>query len=810
MLRLLICDDAPDAREGVRASLARQPEIEVVAEAENGEEAISLAASHHPDVVLMDVRMPVLDGVVATRRIRDLLPKTRIVAYAGSDDADDVMAMMEAGADAYCLKGAPLWELERALAGASDPLVRLAHAIARSVHGGGTAELVARELAELTGASFAATYLSSADTSLSLAALSGPGAPESLHSAPGVVVRAFSELTLAQADAHELGELYRLGAACGEAIAAPLVADGQALGALFVALPASVQAEGDPELVSAVADLASAALANERRLALTHAEARRDALTGLANKRAFDEHLGKLSEEPRPMRRPMSLVLFDLDGFKRINDEHGHVVGDEILREVGRVFLRVVRAEDEVFRVGGDEFALVVEGSARWAARVAERLRTALAEQRRGHTLPTISAGVATFPDQAASADDLQRKADIALYAAKLGGRNRVQIFSGERDDAAKRPVPHLRPVADPSDARRGLRLLVVDDDPALRILLRTTFEVVDIEVDEADSADLARERIAVDPPDVVVLDISMPGMDGLTFCRQLKADPATAHIGVVLLSGSEGGTEAAAEASGADAFLRKPFSPLELLNAVERIAGGLYEGPFRAAAGPPEEQLILYAQDLRRLLEVERGQRSLIQRAYRETVTALAGALESKDMSTGEHSQRVQRYAVELASGLDPALLDDQSVEYGFLLHDIGKIGIPDRILQKRGSLSPSERRLLQTHTVLGEQLLSGVALLQGQGLQVVRHHHERWDGGGYPDGLGDSKIPLGARVFAVADALDAMTSDRPYRRARGWEDAAAEIVRERGRQFDPHVVDVFQERGERLRRIHYELAST
>ena len=808
MLRLLICDDAPDARASLLASLAAQPEIEVVAEAENGEEAISLAAANRPDVVLMDVQMPVLDGIAATRRIRDLLPKTRIVAYAGSDDADDVMAMMEAGADAYCLKGAPLWELERALAGASDPLVRLAHAIARSVNGGGTAELVARELAELTGASFAATYLASADTSLSLAALSGPGAPESLRSAPGVVVRAFSDLALAQADTHELGELYRLGAACGEAIAAPLVADGHALGALFVALPASVQAAGDPELVSAVADLASAALANERRLAMTHAEARRDALTGLANKRAFDELLGRLPAERPPTAGPVSLVLFDLDGFKRINDEHGHVVGDEILREVGRVFLRVVRTEDEIFRVGGDEFALVVEGPPRLAAEVAERLRMAVGQQRRGHRLPTVSAGVATIPDHAGSSVDLQRKADIALYAAKLAGKNRVQIFNGERDDARPR-VPQLRLVEDSAEGKRGLRLLVVDDDPSLRILLRTTFEVVDIEVDEADSADLARERIADRRPDVVVLDVNMPGTDGLTFCRELKGNPATAHIGVVLLTGSEGGTELAAEASGADAFLRKPFSPLDLLNAVERVAGGLYEGPFRSAAGPPEEQLILYAQDLRRLLEVERGQRALIQRAYRETVSALTGALESKDMGTGAHSQRVQKYAVELARGLEPALLEDQSVEYGFLLHDIGKIGIPDKILQKKGSLSPSERRLLETHTVLGEQLLSGVALLHGQGLEIVRHHHERWDGAGYPDGIGEAEIPLGARVFAVADALDAMTSDRPYRRAGTWAHAAAEIIRESGDQFDPQVVEVFRERNQRLRRIHYELAA-
>jgi diguanylate cyclase (GGDEF)-like protein len=807
MLRLLICDDAPDAREGLRASLAAQPGIEVVAEAENGEEAISLALAHRPDVVLMDVQMPVLDGVAATRRIRELLPKARIVAYAGSDDAGDVMAMMEAGADAYCLKGAPLWELERAVGGASDPLVRLAHAIARSVNGGGTAELVARELAELTGAAFAATYLGSADTSLSLAALSGPGAPESLRSAPGVVQRAFSELALAQADTHELGELYRLGATCGEAIAAPLVVDGQVLGALFVALPASVQATGDPELVSAVADLASAALANERRIAFTHAEARRDALTGLANKRAFDELLGGLAER-QPTDGPVSLVLFDLDGFKRANDEHGHVVGDEILREVGRVFLRVVRSEDEIFRVGGDELALVVEGPSSLAAELADRLRIAVGQQRRGRRLPTVSAGVATIPDHAGSAVDLQRKADIALYAAKLAGKNRVQIFNGEREEA-EAPAP-LRLLSDPARNERGLRLLVVDDDPALRILLRTTFEVVDIEVEEADSADLALERIAVRPPDVVVLDVNMPGTDGLTFCRRLKADPATANIGVVLLTGSEGGTELAAQASGADAFLRKPFSPLELLNAVERVAGGLYEGPYRSAAAPPEEQLILYAQDLRRLLEIERGQRSLIQRAYRETVSALTGALESKDTGTGQHSQRVQKYAVELARGLDPSLLEDQSIEYGFLLHDIGKIGIPDKILQKEGALSPSERRLLETHTVLGEQLMSGVALLQGQGLQVVRHHHERWDGAGYPDGVGEVEIPLGARVFAVADALDAMTSDRPYRRAGTWAHAAAEIISESGHQFDPQVVEVFRERNQRLRRIHYELAAT
>jgi len=810
MLSLLICDDSQEAREFVKASLAGQPEFEVVAEAENGEQAIALAAANRPDVVLMDVKMPMLDGIDATRRIRELLPRARIVAYAGSDDTDDVMAMMEAGADAYCVKGAPLWELERALAGASDPLMRLAHGLSRSVNGGGITELVAHELADLTGASFAATYLASPENSLSLAALAG-SAPESIHSAPGVVVRAFSELRLARADTHELGELYRLGAACADAISAPLFADGKAFGAVLVVLPANVQAKADPELVAAVADLASAALANEHRLALTYAEARRDALTGLANKRAFDEFLDMALCVAAPEQKSVSLVLLDLDDFKRVNDQEGHLVGDEVLREVGRVFMRVVRANDDVFRIGGEEFAVVVDGTSAVAVGVAERIRGALAEHRRGHKLPTVSVGIATFPAHASSAEDLPRKADVALYAAKFAGKNRIQVFSGEREEAPVQDVPvePQAPTGPPRLEERGVRLLVVDDDVSLRILLRTTFEVVDIEVDEADSAEAAEEKIAARAPDVIVLDVGMPGMDGLTFCRQLKADPVTADIGVVLLTGSEGGSEDAAKACGADAFLRKPFSPLELLNAVERVAGGLYEGPYRTGAVPPEEQLILYAHDLRRLLEVERGQRTLIQRAYRETVMALAGALESKDTGTSAHSQRVQRYAIELANELEPALLEDESVEYGFLLHDVGKIGIPDKILLKQGSLSSADRRLVETHTVLGEQLLSDVALLQGQGLQIVRHHHERWDGRGYPDGLGKTEIPLGARVFAVADALDAITSDRPYRRAQSWEAATAEIVREAGRQFDPRVVDAFCEREARLRRVHYEFAA-
>ena len=348
-----------------------------------------------------------------------------------------------------------------------------------------------------------------------------------------------------------------------------------------------------------------------------------------------------------------------------------------------------------------------------------------------------------------------------------------------------------------------------MDDDDGLRALLRTTFEAVDVEVDEASDVISARERIALARPDAIVLDVRMPGMDGAEFCAELKGTPATRDVSVVLLTGSDLTDEARAQEVGADALVLKPFSPLELLAVVERVSAGLHATPFRASRTKrPDEQLLLYARDLRHLLEIERGQRRLLQAAYHETVTALAGALESKDSGTGEHSQRVHRYALELAHAVAPEIVDDESIVYGFVLHDIGKIGIPDRILQKPGPLTGPERRLMETHTVLGEQLLRGVSLMQGRGLEVVRSHHERWDGLGYPDGRVGDEIPVAARIFAVADALDAMTSDRPYRRALSWAAAGRELFAQAGKQFDRAVVEAFRSRDRALRRIRRELA--
>jgi putative two-component system response regulator len=400
----------------------------------------------------------------------------------------------------------------------------------------------------------------------------------------------------------------------------------------------------------------------------------------------------------------------------------------------------------------------------------------------------------------------------LSLAIALLVSRASA-VFGAAHDEAAEKEYARLalKPerlpaVAESESARR--RILLVDDDADLRLLLRTTIAADDCAVEEAGSAEEAAELARFWRPSAVVLDVGLPGMDGLTFCRELKQRDVYGSPGVILLTGGETSGEEALRA-GAEALMRKPFSPLDLLATIDYVLEGSSKR-LEAAEAEGADQLLAYARDLSRLAQVERAQRRLLQDAYRQTITALTDALEVRDQAMGQHALRVQRYAVELTDGLAPSLLDDPSLEYGFLLHDIGKIGVPDSILDKQGLLSPEELLLMQQHPLIGADMLSDVALLDGAGLQVVRSHHERWDGLGYPDGLARDEIPLGARIFALADALDAMTSKRPYHRTLSWESAVDEVLRGSGSQFDPRVVQVFALREQRLRRTQHDLAHT
>jgi ribonuclease P protein subunit RPR2 len=211
-----------------------------------------------------------------------------------------------------------------------------------------------------------------------------------------------------------------------------------------------------------------------------------------------------------------------------------------------------------------------------------------------------------------------------------------------------------------------------------------------------------------------------------------------------------------------------------------------------REAAGR-QRQLERYAADLREVFKRERASAQELRASYMATVRALSNAVEARDAYTGKHAERVAAYGVELARACGLDVSSNPQVEFGFLLHDVGKVAVPDAILFKTDRLTDEEFALVARHPVVGAEILRDVSFL-GEAKLVVRHHHERWDGTGYPDGLHGDDIPLAARVFALVDTLDALTSDRPYRAAVGWEDARAVIVAETGTQFDPAVVQAYQ----------------
>ena len=463
-----------------------------------------------------------------------------------------------------------------------------------------------------------------------------------------------------------------------------------------------------------------------------------------------------------------------------------------------------------MYRIGGDEFAVILAGATEAGVRAGERILQAARLQRRGRDLPTLSGGVAQSAG-VESKQELLARADAALYQAKDAGGDKI-LAAGivaprkQRASAGQKTAPSIE-VAVPGT--RPLKILLVDDDPGLLVLLRTTFEIIDIDVEETHSAAEAQKRIETSPPDVIVLDVAMPVTDGLFFCRSLKSDPATREIPVIVLSGSRSNEDEAKKA-GAEAFLAKPFSPARPARARRasyrrpvrrtvhtdgrRPAGGT-DPPLRPRSPPPARTRA------RPALPAEEGLRGddrRVRRRARGEGFRHGRALEASG------SLRHGAHACDRAR-----LLDDPSLEYGFLLHDVGKIGIPDSILQKPGALTREQRTVMRTHAVVGVQLLSDVPLLQGEGLGVIRSHHERWDGSGYPDLLGEDAIPLGGRIFAVADTLDAMTSERPYRAAFEWGQAVDEIVLQSGRQFDPQVVGAFRSAEPKLRRIHQELAA-
>jgi response regulator RpfG family c-di-GMP phosphodiesterase len=328
-------------------------------------------------------------------------------------------------------------------------------------------------------------------------------------------------------------------------------------------------------------------------------------------------------------------------------------------------------------------------------------------------------------------------------------------------------------------------RVLIADDEPEIRQVLLDLLRPHH-DCTAAASAEEALELLSAGEYDLVISDIVMRGMSGLELVpRVLGLWPETV---VVMVSGVQT-VESAVEALRAGAFdyVVKPFDLHHVEAAVRRA---LEHRELRLAKRRYETHL---EEMVARRTEELDGALRLLEDAYRQTLKALTAALEARDHETHGHSERVVSFSLRLGRelGLDGERL--RALEFGSLLHDIGKIGVPDSILRKPAALTSAEWETMRLHPLHGQKILRGIEFLEGAA-RVVAEHHEKWDGSGYPLGLSGEQIDLGARIFAVADAFDAMTSDRVYRRGRPYEVAAEELERFSGTQFDPRVVEAFR----------------
>jgi diguanylate cyclase (GGDEF)-like protein len=604
------------------------------------------------------------------------------------------------------------------------------------------------------------------------------------------------------------------------AVAVPISWDGELRGVLSVGYsrPYLIGAE-ELRLLETFAEFAASACRNANAAAGLALAARTDALTGCLNHAALQEGLRREIDRCVRTAQQLSLVLIDLDGFKQVNEDHGHLVGDEVLRRVGHALRTSVRPYDLCARYGGDEFAIVcVDTDEREASEIAERaierIASALVEVEGVHGTGA-TAGVARFIP-GADATALLEEADRALLYGKQQDRRGETILTSEIPSGFRPASTHRAQAAaalhathetivasDTTHARRQAerlqkrtRQLVLANALGARLAgMQDVDEIVNAAVEELHRAfgyflcAVIRLR-----DDGFVEGAALRGEPFIRLGEQSWSQPR--HAGVIgrclrerrVILVNDVSLEPAYEStSETDATRAELVAPIW-------VAGRLW-----GCVNIEEDHTQAFDDDDARLVQMVADQvgaalRSAqlyeqLERAYLGTAEALAAALEAKDATLGETSSIIAWCAeVGARLGMDEESLRD--LRYGAALHDIGKIAVPSQILDKPGALDAGERAIMERHPLVGEQILAPVEFLTGVAT-LVRHTRERFDGTGYPDGLSGTEIPLGSRIIAACDAFDAMTHDRPHRGALTEADALAQLRAGAGSQFDPRVVE-------------------
>jgi len=336
-----------------------------------------------------------------------------------------------------------------------------------------------------------------------------------------------------------------------------------------------------------------------------------------------------------------------------------------------------------------------------------------------------------------------------------------------------------------PARARRPARILVVDDEAHVRSMIGATLERQGYDVQMASSGREAYETLELNSFDLVLTDIVMQDGNGIVLLERVRAQQP--HLPVVMVTAIHDISVAIdSMRRGAYDYLLKPFEREHLVSTVQRAL------EHRQAMQENHNYQQNLEQVVRARTEMLRQAMEDLEHSYDVTLEALGDALDLKDSETEGHSKRVTAYTIALARaiGINPAEI--KVIARGAFLHDIGKMAIPDDILRKPGSLNAEEQEVMRDHCTRGYHMLRKIPFLS-EAAEIVYSHQEHYDGGGYPNRSRGGQIPIGARIFAVADTLDAITSDRPYRKARSFDAARGEILRCSGTQFDPAVVEVF-----------------
>jgi diguanylate cyclase (GGDEF)-like protein len=573
-----------------------------------------------------------------------------------------------------------------------------------------------------------------------------------------------------------------------------------ALGAAILALVALAALGGEDTLVSAlgtgvgaIALLAGAALGGtlltlrreHEALARREADALRmaelDDLTGLGNYRMFMRQLTAEVARSRRHEDPFSLVMLDLDGFKAINDELGHLAGDDALRLVAAALRDALREEDVCCRQGGDEFAVIaVRAGEEEARELAERLTRAIAEipfGAEGERRLGASVGWTTFGHPARSVDELIVRADAALRETKRsngGALHEAPARSAPARDGRARPARN-------ATTRLALLAGLARALPAARderTLAETTVAFLAGAFDTVGAAVVGLD--ADGDVRLAALSSGDPGADVTGLAREPIAERALAADGPAVV-------DEAVERRWADGTTVR----CELAVAVRdetRTWGHLTIASDRPYAYDLSERALAeaIAEQLGRALTCRRLLDRLREAGFGELYRVAVGSA----AAAGTESWRIAELAWQAGRALHLSDADLRALYLAALFHDVGTVGVPAVLLSHPGELRDEERAVLRDHALIGERMLRGLPLLR-EAAPIVRHEHERFDGAGYPDGLAGEEIPLAARILLACDTFVSMTSPRPWRPARSPAAAHAEMRRVAGTQLDPRVVD-------------------